>query len=323
MSQALTSIGILAAVALAACDDGDPGLRALTTEHGDVLVHSEDLATNVETTITSIDDGEVVARVTLDRTTAAVRFVWLGDAPTEVELPADSAGMPLVDWNQAAYGIYQLELWTRSGTEEEEYCHLNAAGAGCRGACGVDCNSCRVTYECAPNNRYCGGAGGGLIWFRIYNCYTRPCCGTHDACYDRCGTGLGSSVCRRWCDAKAVWNGCSMADARGATGGKPDATPAKYQHPTGIPCTVAGAVTDDEPRAPVRPQLPGGADGGTEQNCTGETCPAPGTEPLPEPPLGEPPPPELDPLCTDEAAWETEVESCPEDGACTSCVWGS
>ncbi len=317
MSRTLTSIGILAAFALAACDDADPGLRTLTTEHGDVLVQSEDLTTSVESTITSVEDGEVVARVTLDRTTAAVGFVWLGDTPVGVELPAASAAMPLEDWNQAAYGIYQLELWTRSGTEEEEYCHQNAAGVGCRGACGAGCAPCPVTFECAPNNRYCGGAGAGLIWFRIYNCYSRPCCVTHDACYDSCGNGFGSSVCRRWCDAKALWNGCSMADADATTGGKADATPAKYQHPTGIPCTVEGAVTDDEPRAQAHPQAPAGGEG-SEQNCTGDTCLAPAGEPP-----REPPGPELDPLCTDQAVWEAEVQSCPEDGACTSCVWGS
>jgi hypothetical protein len=94
-----------------------------------------------------------------------------------------------------------------------------------------------------------------------------------------------------------------MADANGTTGGKPDATPMKFQHPTGIPCTVAGATTEIEPVAPPRHD-------GTHVEEPREH----GVEPVPG---------DHDELCTDQDVWEAELQACPEDALCTSCVWGS
>lgn len=307
------------ALALAAC--ADPPDDTLTTRHPTAVVHSQLGADGLPGSELRALDGAVLARVAIHGADPyAAAFTWADGAETVFALDGDAAAAldDLTRWHWTLYGIYQLGVFLRGGAPEVPYCHQNAAGAGCRGACGVDCESCTTAWVCAKASDVCGGPGGDdFVWTRVYSCYSRPCCVTHDACYDACGNGFGSSLCRRKCDAQALGNGCGVADARGQTGGKPDATPATYYHPTGISCfdvvdvevverlvgqaTTTGSGGEATGSHPVTPTSTT-----TQDATTASGADAP-----------------RDVLCLDHDDWWEEAMLCPRDAACASCIWGS
>ncbi len=324
----MMKLSIVSAVTcvLIGCVDGDRSTGSLTTEHATAIVHSEATATGIATTVVALDDDTALAAIELDGAAGTATLVWPDGAHgAMLVLPSDFQQPALGEWNVAAYVFYQLETWKRTGTEEVELCHQNAAGAGCRGACGVDCDSCKTNWVCAPNAAHCGGAGAALVWFKQYRCYERPCCVTHDACYDACNGGFW---CMRGCDVKAKKAGCNMDDANGNTWARSDATRSDYYHPTAIPCAVAGAVTLEEPvattPAPVVPPgagtepVPGPGSATTDDGPVNGTIGAAGCDPT-----GPPAPPAEDRICTDQDDWTCQVNFCPEDASCASCVWGS
>lgn len=318
---------VWSAVAAAACVS-DPTLSvAVTTEHPTAIVRSVESELGISTTVLDLDGVTPRASIELDVAHERAVLAWTAGATgATLELPDTWFTPSLSVWNQTAYDFYILQDAQRQPSDEVELCHQNAAGAGCRRACGPDCETCKVKWVCMPNNAACGGAGGNLVWFKRYGCYERPCCVNHDACYDACG---GSALCRRKCDIAALsdqsgdGSGCDMDDANGTSWAKRDATPVQFYHPTGRPCSVEGAVTYVDPERATAdagsadPRRPGdGTPTTVSPTSVGDaaTCE----------PGGPPPPPAVDPRCTSFDSWLCQVGNfCPEDGSCASCVWGS
>lgn len=78
------------------------------------------------------------------------------------------------------------------------------SGSDCFGACGAGCIGCNISDQC-------DGRGGGS---RVYECYTRECCQTHDQCLAEAGDSYISDaamVCNR-----AAAPNCSLWTAIGA-----------------------------------------------------------------------------------------------------------
>src|SRR5690606_36044713 len=123
--------------------------------------------------------------------------------------------------------------------------------------CGVDCESCKDTKRICTNV-----CTTGFVWHKVYECYGRPCCSAHDACYDNCKDALWPALCRRRCDANALSQGCGLADANGNTRNEPDAYDTTFYHQTDEPCDP-DATADGEVTAPRH-----------AEDCTCDQCAA-------------------------------------------------
>lgn len=313
---------ILAALFGAACAADLPSREQLTTEHDLALVQTIRQNGVLNSTLLDVRGNAILGEARSIHGDSLLLELPGGDV---YRVDSMDPTQPLPDWNERVYSGYALQAWTRDRGDEEAYCHEDARGIGCRGACGTQCNRTTKDWVCLKASAQCGGNGDKLIWFERFKGYTRPCCISHDACYDACKLGWRGIACRRKCDVDAKKAGCGVKDALGKTGDAADAKKKNWYHPTTIACEEDGAVTTDEP---TESSVDGGAadntqlDGegayadepiGGEDHCNGESC-----EITPTDHNG-------DGICDEdlEGVWEQEVSMCPETGECTTCVWGS